>query len=179
MVGQVLGHLRASLAVARDPVGFHRARGVKIGERVEIFGGGINTFGSEPYLVEIGDDVTISNDVEFVTHDGGLRVIRGQHPGAYFYAPIKVCDNVFIGAGALLLPGVTVGSGSVVGARAVVSRDVESGTVVAGVPARPIKRVDDYAYAHRDAWIDTGGLSYEEKRRALLRLRGGGRLDAS
>jgi acetyltransferase-like isoleucine patch superfamily enzyme len=168
MVARVLRELRARLAVARDPVAYHRAQGAEIGEGVEIFGAGVNTFGSEPYLVRVGDGVTISNDVQFVTHDGGLRVVRDVHPGAFYYAPIEVGDRVFIGAGAILLPGVSVGGGSVIGAGAVVAADVAPGTVVAGVPARPIKRVDEYAFARREEWIDTAGLTPEQKRQRLL-----------
>ena len=114
---------------------------MRIGDRVEIIGGHIHTFGSEPYLVAIGDQVTISNDVQFITHDGGLRVIRDRHPGAYYYAPITVESRVFIGAKALVLPGVAIGEGAVVAAGAVVASDVDPGTVVAGVPARKVKSV--------------------------------------
>lgn len=168
MLGRVPRELRARISFARDPVAFHRAQGVQIGDRVEIIGGSIHTFGSEPYLVRIGDDVTISNDVQFVTHDGGLRVIRNQHPDAYFYAPIEVGSRVFIGARALLLPDVTIGDGAVIAAGAVVAGDVEPDTVVAGVPARKIKTVDEYAYARQDEWIDTAGLEPGAKRDLLL-----------
>lgn len=168
MVARVLWEFRARLAVARDPVAFYRAQGARIGAGVEIFGGSVNTFGSEPYLVRLGDQVTISNDVQFVTHDGGLRVVRHEHPGAFYYAPIEVGDRVFIGAAAILLPGVSVGEGSVVGAGAVVSGDVAPGTVVAGVPARPLKKVDAYAFARREEWVDTAGLTPDEKRERLL-----------
>ena len=168
MVVRVLRELRARLAVARDPVAYYRGLGVQIGEGVEIFGGSINTFGSEPYLVRVGDEVTISNDVKFVTHDGGLRVVRDEYPGAFYYAPIEVGDRVFIGAAATLLPGVTVGERSVIGAGAVVAGDVAAGTVVAGVPARPIKSVGEYAFARREEWLDTSGLTPDEKRQRLL-----------
>ena len=58
----------------RDPVRYFRSQGVEIGEGVEIFGANLFTFGSEPYLVSIGNKVTISHNVDFITHDGGMRL---------------------------------------------------------------------------------------------------------
>jgi galactoside O-acetyltransferase len=56
-------------------------------------------------------------------------------------APIEIEDDVWIGAGAIVLPGVTVGRGAVIGAGAVVTRSVEALSIVAGVPAREIGKV--------------------------------------
>ena len=157
----------AAIACRRDPHRYHRQRGVRIGARVSLLGTTPHTFGSEPYLVTIGNDVTISSDVRFVTHDGGLRVVRRENPGAFWYAPITVEDGAFVGTGTLLLPGVTVGARSVVGARSLVTSDVPPDTVVAGTPARPIRSVAEYAEARRDEWIDTSGLTPEAKERKL------------
>jgi acetyltransferase-like isoleucine patch superfamily enzyme len=54
------------------------------------------------------------------------------------FAPVKIGDDVWIGARAVILPGVTIGSRCVVAAGAVVKSDVPDGTIVAGVPARPV-----------------------------------------
>ncbi|WP_165251625.1 DapH/DapD/GlmU-related protein [Adlercreutzia sp. ZJ304] len=56
-------------------------------------------------------------------------------------APIHIEDDVWIGSGAIVLPGVRIGRGSVVAAGAVVTKDVPSMTVVGGIPAKPIKRI--------------------------------------
>ena len=58
-----------------------------------------------------------------------------------FARPVRIEDNVWIGGGAILLPGVTVGDNSVIGAGAVVTRDVPANTVVAGNPARVIREL--------------------------------------
>jgi acetyltransferase-like isoleucine patch superfamily enzyme len=108
--------------------------------------GGVN-FGSEPYLVKIGDHVTVSSGVFFVTHDGGSWVYRDKEEGlkgATAYGPIRIYDNCFIGANSIIMPGVRIGSNSVVGAGAVVAKDVEPNSVVGGVPARKIMSYDEY-----------------------------------
>lgn len=155
------------IACRRDPHAYARRRGVQLGHGVDLLGTTPHTFGSEPYLVTIGDGVTISHDVTFVTHDGGLRVIRDRHPGAYYYAPVVVEAGAFIGAGVMLLPGVTVGAGAVVGARSLVADDIPPGVVAAGVPAKTIRSVDEYALSRQDRWIDTAGLDPQAKERKL------------
>ena len=76
MIRQALSLAVNTARLHRDPVRYFRSRGVEIGEGVEIFGANLFTFGSEPYLVSIGNHVTISHNVDFITHDGGLRIAR-------------------------------------------------------------------------------------------------------
>ena len=110
------------LQLHRDPVRYFRGQGAEIGPEVEIYGARLFTFGSEPYLVTIGRGVTISHDVDFITHDGGLRVARAEHPGAYLDGRIQIGDGCFLGAHSVFLPGASVGAGSVIGAGAARSR---------------------------------------------------------
>lgn len=87
----------------------------------------------------IGEHSTIAMRVLLLTHiDVGKSAVRfqGYEPAR---APLTIGDNVYIGAGATLLHGVTVGSGAVIGAAALVREDVPAGAFVAGVPARVIK----------------------------------------
>jgi len=58
------------------------------------------------------------------------------------YAPIHIGKNVWIGANASVLPGVSIGDGAIVAAGAVVTKDVEPNTIVGGVPAKMIKRIE-------------------------------------
>jgi acetyltransferase-like isoleucine patch superfamily enzyme len=113
-----------------------------VGERVRITG--IVDFGSEPYLIHLGSDVTLTADVRFVNHDGGVGVLRGRHPGLNVYDTITVGDRVFIGTRSIILPGVSIGSDVVIGAGSVVTRDVPDGTVAAGTPCRPIRPLEEY-----------------------------------
>jgi acetyltransferase-like isoleucine patch superfamily enzyme len=115
---------------------------VNMGKRVRITG--IPTFGSEPYLITIGDDVTITNGVIFHTHDGGVGILRNKYPGINVFKPTKVGDNVFIGSNTTILPGITIGNNVVIGASSVVTKDIPDNVVVAGVPAKVLHSLDDY-----------------------------------
>ena len=55
--------------------------------------------------------------------------------------PVRICKNAWVGAGATILPGVTVGENAVVAAAAVVTKDVPANTIVAGNPAKIIKTI--------------------------------------
>ncbi|MBL9202945.1 MAG: acyltransferase [Opitutaceae bacterium] len=102
------------------------------------------SFGTEPWLVTIGDHVTIAGGVSFLTHDGATWLARDGAGRRFRYARIEVGSRVFIGANAVLLPGVRVGSRVIVGAGSVVTRSVPAGAIVAGNPARIVGCYDDY-----------------------------------
>ena len=118
--------------------------GLKLGRDVRVIGK--PDFGSEPYLIEIGDHVTVSSNVTFITHDGATWVFRHlpTYRGLQRFGRIVIGDNCFIGANAVIMPGVSVGTNSVVGAGAVVTRSVLANSVVAGVPARRICSYEEY-----------------------------------
>lgn len=89
----------------------------------------------------IGRHVGIGPGVKILTSEHDVR----GHPGPILHAPLKfapitIDDGADIGVGAILLPGVTVGAGAIVGAGAVVTRNVESRVIVAGNPARMLRR---------------------------------------
>jgi len=89
--------------------------------------------------VTIADEVMIAHKVNLVTAG---HPVEPHHRRAYITAePITIGRNVWIGAAATILPGVTVGADSVVAAGAVVTHDVPPATLVAGVPARVIRHL--------------------------------------
>lgn len=123
-------------------VGYARAIGVQVGEGCRI---GIWDFGTEPYLIKIGNRVTIAPNVQIYTHDGSSWLVRDPDDSRHhIVAPVSIGDNVFIGAGSIILPGVTIGSRVVVGAGSVVTKDVDDNTVVAGVPARVLGSFEEF-----------------------------------
>ncbi len=97
-----------------DPIGYARSIGVRVGKDCRLIG---VHFGSEPFLVTLGDHVSAA-DVTFITHDGGIWVFRDTSPEVELFGPITVGNNVFLGAGVRVLPGVTIGDNVVIGAGA-------------------------------------------------------------
>lgn len=92
--------------------------------------------------VTLGDQVTLSNRTTIVTH---INVGYDDHPLQILYptkeSPVIIQSGVYIGTGAIILPGVTIGEQSVIGAGAVVTKSVASRVVAVGVPAKSIKRI--------------------------------------
>lgn len=91
--------------------------------------------------VTIGDSTQIGPSVQILTADHP-RDAALRKTGAEFGKPIVTGKNVWIGGGAVILPGVTVGDDAIIGAGSVVTRDVLNGTTVIGNPARPLRWFD-------------------------------------
>lgn len=87
--------------------------------------------------VLIGDMTQIGPYVQILTADHP-RDAASRDAGLEFGQPIKIGRNVWIGGGAMILPGVEIGDDAIIGAGAVVTRDVAQGVTVAGNPARPL-----------------------------------------
>jgi acetyltransferase-like isoleucine patch superfamily enzyme len=92
--------------------------------------------------VTIGAGCTLSWDVQVMDTDFHAMTVDGEQKP--MTAPVRVGDRVWIGTGAMVLKGVTIGDGAVVAAGALVAADVAAGTVVGGVPARPLGTVDSW-----------------------------------
>ena len=148
-----------------DRVRQARALGVRVGEGCRIYD---CHFGSEPYLITIGDRVTITSGVQFYTHDGGVWVFRKEHRDIDVFAPIRVGNNVFIGAYSILLPGTVIGSNCVIGAGSVVVGTIPDNCVAAGVPARIVKSLDDYRAKVLASAVHIRHLPRAERRRILM-----------
>jgi maltose O-acetyltransferase len=110
---------------------------VRIGRRSFVNYGGIFL---DVCPITIGDEVLIAANVQLLTATHPLDAAR-RRAWWEFGRPISIADGAWLGGGAIVLPGVTVGEEAVVGAGAVVTRDVEPRTVVAGNPARVIRRL--------------------------------------
>lgn len=142
----MLWRIRKVLGLVKEPtreettaarIAALRGAGMSIGERVGIVNCTLDSL--FPFLIEIGSDVLMTH-ATILAHDAspvvfGTRTRVGR---------VRILDQVFIGAGAVILPGVTIGPRAIIGANAVVSRDVPEGSVVGGNPGQVIARVDEW-----------------------------------
>ena len=139
-----------------------------IGEHCSIL---TTTVFTDPPYVRLGDNVHFST-CTVLGHDGSVAMLnRAYNVKLDRVGKVEIRDNVFVGHGAIILPGVTIGPDAIVAAGAVVARDVPQGAIVGGVPARVIGRVEELV---RRLEADTARLPWAD----LIRLREGA-VDAS
>lgn len=149
-----------------------RSLGCKVGEGTR-FVGRVQA-GNDPYLVEIGSDCLISANVSFLAHDGGVKVLNsagffnGQRMDKM--ARIKIGNNCFIGCEAVIMGGVSIGDNVIIGTRSVVTKDIPSDTVAAGMPAKVICTLEEYYLKNKErgVFFPTPNMSYEEKKKYLI-----------
>lgn len=114
-----------------------RARGVRIGLNVHLFN--VNIDKSHGFLVEIGDNVTLTNMV-ILAHDASTKMYLGYTK----VGRVKIGNNVFAGYNSVILPGVKIGNDVIIGAGCVVAKDIPDDSVVVGNPAKIIAKTSEY-----------------------------------
>lgn len=150
--------------------------GMKVGEYTKFVGE--QSFGSEPYLIEIGNNCLITDNVSFTTHDGGIQVPfieRGSDlPSVYakqsLVGTVTLGDNVFVGTRSIFLPQTTLGDNVIVAAGSVVKGDFLSNIVIGGVPAKVICSLDEYYNKHKNNlfFCNNKILSLHEKQKLIF-----------
>jgi acetyltransferase-like isoleucine patch superfamily enzyme len=144
-MGKTLGRIWRVLAwhlpMYQMRVVMFRACGVRIGRGVYI-GNLVYLDGEYPEYIEIEDEVAIAPGAIVVAHSAGSPF--QARTGVFHEPPKKVLlkRGAWVGVGAIILPGVTVGEGAIVAAGSVVNQNVANYTIVAGNPARPVKKLE-------------------------------------
>lgn len=143
-----------------------RHKGVKIGKGSIVTG---VSFGSEPYLISIGENVRITDGTKIFTH-GGARVLRNKYPDLDFFGKVYIGDNVYIGNNCLIMPGVSIGSNVIVGAGSVVTKSIPDNVVVGGNPAKILSSLNDFEVKVLKYNVGAKGMNAIDKRKFLISL---------
>jgi len=122
-----------------DPLEALIARGLTVGSGFSMQEQ-VSIDDSHCWLVTIGDDVTLAPDVRILAHDASMH----RYFGLARIGKVEIGDRVFIGAGSIVLPGVSIGCDVIIGAGSVVSRDIPDNVVAAGNPARMLCATDEW-----------------------------------
>lgn len=153
------------------PIAYARKIGVNIGENCRL----INSpnWGSEPWLISIGDRTEISFDCIFITHDGATWVFRDDetYGRVMKFGKIEIGNNCFVGARSIILPGVKIGDRAVIAAGSVVTKNVPEGEIWGGNPAKYITKVEEYAKKCLEQMPKYDMTNYKKnKREEVLRV---------
>jgi maltose O-acetyltransferase len=174
VIRRALGRLRGELSIERLV-----AEGLELG-RGSFIARGVYLDPGHPWLISIGEESGLSPGVVVMVHDASMR----RHMGFTRIARVAIGDRVFVGAGAIILPGSRIGDDSIVGAGAVVRGDVPPRSLVVGNPARVVSDVESVAEWHRQAatqapiwphegWMAGRGITEARKRAQREALAGG------
>lgn len=124
-----------------DGTSWARRKGVKIGNDCRIY---TTRFGSEPWLIEIGNKVTVTSGVVLLTHDGSTWLFNDDKGRRFLFKKTIIKNNVFIGVNSIIMPGVVIEDNVIVAAGSVVTKSVPSGVIIGGNPAKIIGDYDTY-----------------------------------
>ncbi len=145
-----------------------RRNGLVVGQNFHMLPGVIIDY-SHCWHITIGDDVTLAPHVHILAHDASTKM----HLHYSRIGKVRIGNRVFIGASAIVLPGVTIGNDVVIGAGSVVSHDVPDNSVAAGNPARVRCTLDDFLARRRQEMERTPkfGEEYSLDRRLTRGMR--------
>lgn len=154
----------------KSTIDIARELGVRVGERCEILCNPYQAFGSEPWLVKMGDHVRVTSGCQFITHDGGAWIVREQDGCGDIdvFGQITIGNNVFIGLRSMIMPGVHIGDNVCIAAGSIVTKDIPSNEVWGGVPAHFIKSYAEYKVGIMGKCDHTKEMTIEQKKHTLL-----------
>jgi len=155
-----------------DQVEELKKKGLTVGENFHIQQGCIID-PSHSFHIEIGNDVSLAPNVHILAHDASTWWFL-EHTKI---KNVRIGNRVFIGAGSIIMPGVSIGNDAIIGAGSVVTKDVPDNCIYAGNPAKFVLHTDEYIVREKakmnsentfgDAFSEANGVSMENK--ALLK----------
>lgn len=121
------------------PTSYYTKRGMKVGNNFNRQSG-CKFDPSHCWLINIGDNVTMSNKVQILAHDDSIRMYTGFGK----VGNVNIGNNVFIGSNTTILMNVSIGNNVIIGAGSLINKNIPDNSVVAGVPAKIIGKTDEY-----------------------------------
>jgi len=131
-------------------------RGLKLGDNLTRMSGCIID-PSHCWHIEIGNNVILAPNVHILAHDASSKLFLNYTR----VANVKIGNQVFIGAGTIVLPGTIIGDNVIIGAGSVVSQSIPSNSVAVGSPARVISSLDDYIEKEKNKMCDENVFNSE------------------
>jgi acetyltransferase-like isoleucine patch superfamily enzyme len=165
---RLFSYLPDMLQAKTSPLKYAKRKGVKMNGIVHFYD--TPWLGTEPWLITLGDNVHITNNVKFVNHDGAALIFRKYVPDLQIIKPITVGNDVYIGIDSIILPGVNIGNKCIIAAGSVVTKDVPDNSVVGGVPAKYIKSADEYFEKAKSESLHLGSLTGKKREEELRRI---------
>lgn len=154
-------------ASSADYVAYLRSLGMVIGDNSVIYSPKHCVIdGTRPWMIEIGNNVSITEGVTILTHGYDWSVFKGIYGDVLGSAGrVKIGNNVFIGMNSTILKGVTIGDNVVIGANSLINKDVPDNCVVVGNPQRVVCDIDSYLEKRRAAQVSEAADLYDCWRR--------------
>lgn len=123
--------------------------GLKVGKNLSMMDGCRIDY-SHCWHIEIGNDVTLAPRVHILAHDASTK----KHLNYTKIGNVKIGDRVFIGAGTIILPGVTIGNDVIIGAGSIVNRSIPANSLAVGNPARVVDSISSYLEKQKNKMND-------------------------
>lgn len=156
---------------------YYKNLGIEIGDNTHIFS---RIISSEPYMIKIGSNVTISTGVTLLTHDASIGPVMGRDKYSDIVGPITIGDNCFIGASSIILCGVSIPNNCIVAAGSVVTKTIMApkdivkandeceGFIIGGNPAKYICSISKFIQKRENNFLKMHGVSLTERKSIIF-----------
>lgn len=138
-------------------------RGLHIGRDVNIMDG-VFIDPTHCYLISLGDNCTLATNTRLIAHDASAK----KHIGYTKIGKIRIENNCFLGDSAIILPGVTIGENSIIGAGSIVTKDIPAGSIAVGNPCRKIDTIENFTQKRTNELHDRKSPYAESDQNTLL-----------
>ncbi|PFN07052.1 DapH/DapD/GlmU-related protein [Bacillus cereus] len=152
--------------------------GLKVGKNFNRLNGCIIDY-SHCWLITIGDNVTLAPRVHILAHDASTKL----HLNYTKIGLVSIGNDVFVGAGTIILPNVKIGNSVIIGAGSVVTKDIPENSVAVGNPAKVIDKTNNYLNKNKvvmnsrpifdESWTIRGNVNYTQKKEMIDSLKDG------